>query len=138
MSTKFHQNLGRSYDGTSMLFTEVKRCISWAKLKIWPKIFNSLSWMWKWSWACPVTKNHVLIQNQVKFMSFDWQVECKWGWVCWSHGESNEEKLKLDEIFFELKWRSEWKDEKRSYLSVMESLFIQSFGFRWNFSLRGC
>ena len=114
MSTKFHQNLRRVNTKTNMLVTEAKRWISWTKLNIWPKIFNSESWMWKWSWAFQITKNHVLIQNQLKFMSFCWQVECKWGWVCRSHGESDEESSKYDGMCFEMKWRNGRVDEKWS------------------------
>ena len=37
--------------------------------------------------------------------------------------ESGEEKLKLGEICFEWKWRSEWKDDKRIYWTVPHSKF---------------
>ena len=114
MSTKFHENMRILDAKTSMLVREAKRWISWAKLKIWPKVFNSESWMWKFSLACQIAKNHVLIQNKVKFMNFDWQVECKGGWDCWSHGESDEESPKYDGMFFEMKWIHHRVDEKWS------------------------
>ena len=105
MSTNFHENLWRLDAKTSMLVMKAKWWISWAKLKIWPKIFYSEWWMWKWSWACQITKGHVFIQNQVKFMSLYWKVECKWGRVCRSYWECNEESWKYDGMFFQMKWR---------------------------------
>lgn len=74
-----------------------------------------------------------------KIKSLSWVLDDKWNA---SHGElvdpmesSMKKNLKLGEICYELKWRSEWKYDKRSSWSVMEVLFIQSFGFRWNFFL---
>ena len=89
------------------------------------------------SWILHLKSSRKMFWSKMK--SFSWILDDKWNavkWVWRFYEESGEEKLKLDEICFEWKWRSEWKDEKRSIWSLMEVILIQSFCLRWKFILQ--
>ena len=138
MYISFHQIWRRFDVRIRMLVSETKWWFPWVKLKIWSKIFHSEKWVWKLSWMCEITKNHELIQNWLKFLSFD-----RFGWnaseseIGQSYGahEENEFKMRRDVLWSEVKnilsskkWSSCW----------MRVLFTKHFGFGEKISFWGC